>query len=685
MEEIFLDVKAVAELTGETDRTIRYKADSGEYKSRKVDGLGRGGVKIEILLSSLPAESQLKHYQKLNPVKLIQQNNVIDIDISKYKQKFGEEGLKELIFRYEMVQKAIDIENKFPREKTRLCDQLAKEKGVGKRTLDRWIQAFSNHGTAGLMKKVERESKGKRTSICLEAQRFMMEKYLTKAKRKKTIVHELLLDHAESIGKDACKNCMYREGTEARMNLELQSIFDVPVCREDEFSGIKVTSSSKTISRILKEDISNEVLDYARKGRKYWEAAYMQKAIREKPDIVNKCWFGDHHVFDIFVFDKNGRVGKPWLTGWYDIGSGCLPGWCMSINPNSRTIAEALIYGILEKPDVPFFGVPEIVYTDNGKDYRSHIFEGGKIVEVDFGKMTYNIETEGILKQLNIQNIHAKAYHGWAKPIERWFKTIEERYIRGLPGWCGNNPKERPEGFDKELKKMIENGTLLSLDEFVNIFTERILPEYHNRPHAGYNNEKPIERYLNLEKARHDMPSWALLSIAKMECVERDVTTQGIRFDNKIYWHKELMHMVNETVKIKFNRERKDVVIIMHKDRFICAATIREKLKMVGEDPEKVAENIAWQHRQENEVIDRICELKGIAKPKRRKHASSNVITGQIKIDSISNITTLDHEKAIKEYEKALEPTEEIKTEGKIKKRFQRIGEQIFKQNAIIS
>jgi len=682
--DIYIDVKAAAEISSEHVTTIRRNIKKGEYKARIVES--STGSKTEVLLSSLSPEAQLKYYQKINEAQNPKKHKEIDIDMAAYKEKFGEDGVKELVFKYEIVQKAIEIGTKFPKEKTKLCEELAKENNIGKRSLDRWMQSFIENGTAGLMKKLERNNKGKRTSICLEAQRYMMDKYLTKAKRKKTVIHEMLLDYAEISGPEACKNCMYREGTEARKKMELnlnpEDCINVPVCYE-EYNGLIVTNSSKTLSRILKEDVSNEIVDFARKGRKYWEAAYMQKAIREKPNVVNECWFGDHHVFDVFVYDDKGNIAKPWITAWYDIGSGCLVGWCLSMNPNSRTIAEALTYGILEKPDVPFCGVPSIVYTDNGKDYRSHVFEGGQFVEVDHGKMEYNIETEGILKQLHIQNIHAKAYHGWAKPVERWFKTIEERYIRELPGWCGNNPNERPEGFDKDVKRMAEKGELLSLDEFKVVLTSKILPAYHERPHSGYNNEKPIERYMKLEKARYDMPSKALLAVIKMECVERDVTTQGIRFENKIYWHKELMHLANERVKVKYNKEQKDVLIIMHNDRFVCAATVRDKLKMVNEDADLVAENIQLQKRQENDVIDRICELKGIAKPKRRKIASANVMTGET-IETESNITSIEHEKAMKEYTKALEP-KEVKGDGKIKKRFERIGEEIFERDAISS
>lgn len=122
--------------------------------------------------------------------------------------------------------------------------------------------------------------------------------------------------------------------------------------------------------------VSKEERDYMRKGRKDWEAKHMTKAIRKKPDLVNDVWFGDHHQFDVFVLDRRGRAVRPWLTAWYDIGSGVLVGWCISTNPNSETIAESFIRAVAEKPDSPIHGAPNAIYIDNGKDYRSHAFDG---------------------------------------------------------------------------------------------------------------------------------------------------------------------------------------------------------------------------------------------------------------------------------------------------------------------
>lgn len=680
MFDMYVDVNFAVDLTGEHISTIYRKIDNNIYTAKKVDNVDNG-KRLKVLLSSLPPAAQLKYLKQQVSDEISEEIKEIDIDMAAYEEKYGEEGMKEFLFKHELVQKALKIESQNSgSQKTKLWEKLAKENGISKRSLDRYVSSYKEFGTKALMKKLDRDNKGKRTSICEEAKRFLIEKYASRPQRTKAKVHDMLIEYAESTGKDACINCIYREGSKARAALEAED-WDIPVC-EEEKNGIKISYSLQTVSRILKEDIPQEVYDYATKGRKYWEAMYMHKATREKPQLVNEVWFGDHHVLDVFIKDMNGKIVKPWLTAWFDAATGCIVGWCLNTNPNSQTIAEAFTYGVSEKKDFPFWGVPMMVYTDNGRDYRSHAFEGGNIVEKHFGKgMAFNIETDGILKQLDIGNTHAKAYHGWAKPIERFFGTFASRYVRELPGWCGRNPEERSENFEKELKKLIEKDELLTMDELKEWFID-VLNKYHNTPHSGYNNMTPLEVYQSKEKARYDKPSWALLSILKMESETRIVTTQGIKFDNKLYWHKELRHLVKEEVKIKYNRENKDTIIIIHKGKFICAATAKETLKMVLEDEDRVANHVSNQKRQESEVKARICELTGRAKPKQEKRSSSNMITGEIVESNTGNITVLEHEKAMKGYkeEKVKQSTKKTADEGIMDKRYRETGENILKR-----
>lgn len=690
MIESYIDVKLAAELTGEHVSTIRRKAIDNKYVSKSIfdTGVGKGGMKLQILVSSLPTNAQLKFLEKYSSKEETNTENerkIIDIDMAAYKEKFGEKGMKELIERYELVQEALEIEVTAKGNKTMLWTELAKDYGASKRNLDRWVKGFKEFGTKALMKKIEKSSKGQTFSTCLLAKNMLCQERLNKKiKRNETVCMERVVEYADSEkGKKACENCIYREDSKARRKSEEDGL-DIPKCNMKIKDGLKISRSFATINRIMKNEISDEVLYYVFKGRKAWEAKYMHKATREKPQLINEVWFGDHHVLDMFIKDMNGNIVKPWLTAWYDGASGCIVGWCLSTNPNSQTIAEAFAYGVCEKKDFPFSGLPSIVYTDNGKDYRSHAFEGGKITEKSFGVgMPFNIETDGILKQLGIENIHAKPYHGWAKPVERFFGTFADRYVRELPGWCGRHPNERPESFEKDLKRLAKQDKLLTIDELKE-WLINVLNEYHNTEHAGYNGKKPIDIYLNGQKSRNDIPSWAVLSILKMEFVERTVTTQGITFDNKLYWNKELAdkHIINEKVKIRYNRENRDTIIVIHNGKFVCAASIKQNLKMIKEDEKVLADHISSQKRQEIEVKERIAKLTGKPIIKQPKKSTTNILVGEVIENDIGNVTSIEHEKAMKAYrEENIKKKKKVSDEaGIVDRKYIETGAEILKK-----
>lgn len=695
MIESYVDVKVAAKLTGEHVSTVRRKASENKYISRSISdaGVGKGGLKFQILVSSLSAEAQVKFIEEYNVDNEIAvtstENKIIDIDMVAYKEKFGQKGIEEFIKKYELVQEALELEvnakKNNTKNKTILWAQLSKENGVSKRNLDRWVRGFKEFGSKALMKKIERSNKGQTSSTCLAAKTMLFQERLNKKiKRNETVCMDKVIEYANSEdGKKACENCIFREGSETRDQSEKDGL-GFPKCTMKNKYGLKISTSNSTINRILKNEIPDEVLYYVFKGRKAWEAKYMHKATREKPKIINEVWFGDHHVLDVFIKDMQGKVVKPWLTAWYDGASGCIVGWCLSTNPNSQTIAEAFAYGVSEKNDFPFSGLPAIVYTDNGKDYRSHAFEGGKITDRSFGKgMPFNIETDGILKQLGIENVHAKAYHGWAKPIERFFGTFADKYVRELPGWCGRHPDERPENFEKDLKRLVKQDKLFTIDELKE-WLINVLNDYHNTEHTGYNSRKPIDIYLKGEKVRQDKPSWAVLSILKMEFTERIITTQGINFDNKLYWHKDLAdcHLINKKAKIRYNRENKDTIMVTYGGKFICAANVKQNLKMVREDEEKIAEHMSNQKRQEREVKEKISELLGKPIPKQLKKSTANILTGEIIEKDNGNVTSIEHEKAMKAYKEALNNKKNKinDNEGIVDKKYLETGEEILKK-----
>jgi transposase InsO family protein len=143
----------------------------------------------------------------------------------------------------------------------------------------------------------------------------------------------------------------------------------------------------------------------------------------------------DHTQFDLFV-NAWGKAARPWLTAIMDMKSRHIVGWCLSLQPDSLTIASALRMAVLE------CGVPQAVYLDNGKDFRSHYLSGaGRSI----GRIDLPGEARGLFEELGVRIIYATPYHPQAKSIERWFGTLHRQFDAGWNSYCGGNPAKRPE------------------------------------------------------------------------------------------------------------------------------------------------------------------------------------------------------------------------------------------------
>lgn len=613
----YVSADTASVLTGKSAQWIRKKVQDGTLPAQTVEGAcGQGGISYEIPLEALSPEAQLRYY-----INIANDASVNNADIIGYQERHGADGLKELLEMQKIV-RVIQGMRKTNSAKLRAeMEKLAAEAGTTSRTLYRWEKRYAESGLAGLMRKGRKDA-GESRTMCLEARRYVLEEYLSHERRKQEAILAHLREHAKEMGYNACMDCPYRAGSDNRDALVGTADYKYyPEC-DQPGEGIIIPKHRSAINRLI-TTVPDEVKCYIRKGVKPWKAAYMMKATRAKPELVNEVWFGDHHVFDLFVVDEAGKLVRPWLTGWYDMATGCLVGWCISTNPNSRTITQALARAVVEKETSPFRGVPVYVYVDNGKDYRCHALEGSTIKEISLGQLNVGLGAKPLYEALRISVIHAKAYHAWAKPIERWFGTLEDRYCRELPGYFGGDNKARPENFERQLKVMHSRGELMTIDEFSQVFIDRILPAYHNKPHSGYGGEKPIERYARLPMARQDIPSWEVVSIAKEESDMRMVSTQGIRFRNRLYWHLDLIHQVAKEVKIRFDRDDLASITVLTRDgHFICEAPLKETMKMVGEDEGKIARHIAIQRKQENDVRERIRSY-GVKLPGKR--ASGNM------------------------------------------------------------
>lgn len=632
-----VSIKTVAWLTGEAPQRIREKVNDGKYIARKEktsQGGGHGGESYLVAVSSLPRQAQIIYLMNNGVV-----NGPVtdECDLAGYHARFGDDGISELLHKLRAVQNGLAIRKLDPEDVVTQLSDLAADHGTSLRTLYRWMDAYEENGLPGIMRAMARKDKGSRPSICAAAYQYAYGLYADKVKRTQATIYNKLCDRAKAMGPKACAKCIFNEGTDARRQLMLtDEINHYPPCADPDKAGMRVPECRQTLSRILNA-IPDDEITMARRGEKAWKNDHMPMALREKPQEVNRVWFGDHHQFDAFVLDENGKAVRPWLTAWYDAATGCLVGWVLCTNPNTETITEAFIRAVAHTQHSPFYGLPANLYIDNGKDYRSKTFETGLIKEHDLGFLNANIASNSVIQLFNITIHHAVPYHAWSKTVERFFGTLEDIWIREVPGWCGGSPTERPEDFSRDLRQQIERGQLWTMDQFYEYLQDTVFPEYHNRPHQGHENRKPLDLYNSLPRARDDQPSWAMLAVARLNMAERKIGQQGIRFKGRVYWDDAMIGLAGNDAVIRYSDSDLSSVTVLLAGRFLCEAGIKERLQLIDEDQEKLGAHMAMQKRAKADVKERI------------RRASRSVFADDVDNSrSTGNITAIEYEKAAK-------------------------------------
>ena len=296
--------------------------------------------------------------------------------------------------------------------------------------------------------------------------------------------------------------------------------------------------------RRLEREIPSQSIYLARYGQTAWNRKYGGYIERDYSNITcGKVWVSDHAQIDVACFTDEGTVVFPWVTVWRDYKSGKWLGWLLQTgNPNSDHIFQTFYYSASE------YGLPEDVIIDNGKDYRSKDFAGGRNhFKVDINEGRAN----SMLNELNV-NVHfALPYNAQTKPVERDFLKIKELLSKHCVGYRGGNVVERPEKLAKEIKQ----GKIVTFADFKKIFDDFITNILNKRPSQGKNLQglSPDELF-NQEFTEIITPSKDALKLFCMR-TSRNFTIgrNGIK-DNSLgitYWNDWLISYTGEKVYLR--------------------------------------------------------------------------------------------------------------------------------------
>lgn len=477
----WLKVKEAARLLDLTDSAIKKAIKKNKYEFRHVEGIGRGGVQIEIALESLPQEVQ----DKYNNIQREHTHN----DMMQFTGKQREEAnFKALIV--ENYQKA----QKSPDDYIKDFNERNPDSVITKSQLFRWQRKYKNGDVAGLIDTRGGHNRGK-TDIPPDAWEYFYALYMTLQKR------------------------------------------SIEICWEYTKTEYPEIPSVSAFERKVKT-IPEPVIIFYREGEKAFNDSLVCME-RSKEDIhSNDIWFSDHHLMDVAVLNNRGRVFRPWLTAFFDARSNKVIAFIIRDKSADATVIKQCLRKGMEE-----FGVPKELYFDNGKDYREKSFNK------DFPL--------SLTKQLGINQIYATPYHGQAKPIERFWETLEDRFCKFFPTYLGKDAKKRPEDMRVTFEKLKDKCP--TMEQFTDLLGKH-MNKYNNTPSGGIDMDGkcPDQVYFENLAVKNEVHDKSILRILCGTFDERTVQKNGVQYQGRFYYHTDLIAHQGEKVIINCDPSNMD-------------------------------------------------------------------------------------------------------------------------------
>jgi Mu transposase, C-terminal len=305
---------------------------------------------------------------------------------------------------------------------------------------------------------------------------------------------------------------------------------------------------------------------------------------------------GDHSERDVTVLLPDNSIIRPWLTVWYDLRTGLIWGWCLCLVPSSFTAGLAYANGVqnfgaqpLSRPTDGFYSY---IYTDHGRDYKSHSWNGKDIVvhkeamRIDGGlEMLLTQRRVGILDELAIKHLLPRGRNPKERSVERVFKDISAWEQNTFQEYCGRHPKDRPERWYKLfaqhqqfLKGKRTSSPFIAFDKYREALTEFIIrynSTEHERPTLCSARVSPIEEYRRLYTTRYEVtPETLALLLMKPE--KRIIRKNGVQCFQKhwFYLHEAMSIYKGRSVEVRYSDDNYKSVQVILPNMKMCEAQL---------------------------------------------------------------------------------------------------------------
>ena len=335
-----------------------------------------------------------------------------------------------------------------------------------------------------------------------------------------------------------------------------------------------------------------DVCVFAREGTKALRdkvVPYIERDISklEVGDVI----IGDGHRLAFQVINPfDGKLCRPTLAAYQDWKSGALVGFEIMLEENTQCIASALRNSIINLGKIPKY-----IYQDNGKAYKSKYFT----------------ETDGItglFVKLGIQAIFAKPYNAKAKPIERFFREMQDCFERLLPSFVGSCIDNKPAYLKRNEKfhKEHHNEYIPTIEEVIQLLN-KWLKLHYSQPCKNVKGKTIGEV---LEAGRGSGVDIDMLDDLMMATEIKRIGRNGIRFLKADYYD-ECLYGLRTNVVIKYSLfDLSKIKVYSTNGKFLCIATRMESVNPLAnytdnvKDVEDLKQRIKQQQRLEQQTIE---------------------------------------------------------------------------------
>ena len=545
--ETWIDVDILAKLKGVSKRAIRLSFSSKNSKYETRIEKGKGGKLYKIRLSSIEEDLQLKYIHEYYDT-LATTNNIVELHNfqTKKEQIISFKQREMALAKYDLVR----IWNDYRLEE--------KQKGVSKKVAD--SEFLTTYNTGLLYSKIFNVV-GKVSIGALYRWKALLED-----KNDWTV----LIGNYNYTAKGCYRTSLSENEIKIFLNILLSP---------NKFSiGRAITLTQYILKEKNAENIPTEVT--FRRYAKWYKANNLDKwtlardgmkALKDKvePYIVRdtsmlevgQVLVADGHTLNFQVINPfTGKPSRATLIGFLDWKSGGLVGYDIMLEENTQNIASALRNAILTMDKIP-----EYVYQDNGRAFKSKFFNGdSKFEELGF---------TGIYEKLGIKPVYATPYNARAKVIERFFLDFQESFEKLMPSYIGTSIDNKPAYMNRneKLHKQIheQKANFVPTIEQALILVREWLKFKHSQP-CPNDRTKTIQQMLDSIQRQNINESQ--LDDLMMATEIKHIGRNGIRFLKADYFN-DALYGIREKCIIKYNlNDLSYIKIYSIKGEFLCRA-----------------------------------------------------------------------------------------------------------------